>query len=70
MNCNQKILNVTGNPTYMVPEYVMGLNNLWIFVNGQKQIKGLDYDELNITTIRFCDQSNPISGIIEILVFK
>lgn len=38
--------------------YVVGGNSLQIFVNGSKQISGLNYNETNTTTITFVDGLN------------
>ena len=54
--------------TYTVPSYAPGTNKLWVFINGLKQIEGVDYNETNSTTITFTP-AVPSGLTIEVMVF-
>lgn len=59
----------TGVRSYdQLPEYEIGSNTLWVFVNGKKEMVELDYVEKTSTSILF-QKEIPKGAIIEFLVF-
>ena len=53
-----------------VPKYEINTNRLFVYVNGLKQICGMDYDEINSNLITFKDCYLPAGSVIEVLVFQ
>lgn len=65
-NIARTIIISAGEAMYTIPEYIIGNNRLWIFVNGIKQLIGDDYTETDSTTITF-STSQSIGAKIEFL---
>lgn len=63
------LLTTTTINELIVPEYTIGSNTLWVFLNGKKEYVDIDYHELTSTVIKFTFDI-PSKTDIEILIFN
>ena len=54
----------------MINEYAMGTQQLLVYYNGQLQLEGDDYTELDTTTIRFEDRLLELDDFVTFIILK
>lgn len=70
---NKKIISIvtdteiTQNTNYEVPSYKLGTNSLFVYFEGSKLIKDLNYIEVDNTHIQFKDWNVPVGSNLEII---
>jgi hypothetical protein len=70
LRINRLLRQSTGIRLYdQLPEYEIGSNKLWIFINGKKEMVDLDYVEKTSTSIVF-QKEIPKGAVVEFLFFS
>jgi len=70
LNISQKLIVSTGIVEIKdIQSFVVDGHNLWVFINGKKEMCGVDYDEMSSTSIKF-RQLIPSGATIELLIIE
>lgn len=70
---NKKIISIvtdteiTQNTNYEVPSYKLGTNSLFVYFEGNKLIKDINYIEIDTTHIQFKNWNVPVGSNLEII---